>query len=584
MELTRSTVPITRCAIYTRKSVLGRFDPDYNSIETQRDICSAYIKSQAHRGWRELPARYDDLGQSGGTLERPAMRELISDMERGQVDVVVLYKIDRLTRSLRDFMRLLELFERHGVGFVSITQSFDTSDTLGRLVLNILLTFAQFEREMHADRIRDKQLAMKRRGLWTGGIPPYGYDVVEGRLVIKETEALVVRRIFSRFIATRSYGAVRRELEADGVRSKGHITRDGRVFGNSPIAHGTIHHIIMNPFCVGDVPSSEGPIRGGHEPIVDRATWDRAQAVRAERSAYRIHSGQSPNLLLGLIFDSYGRPMTVADGLSKGTRYRYYISNTPKWARTPPIRRVRANAERLEALVRNALADALCDRERVRAMLLQSGLHGPELDCLSGRGSELVHLLSPRDHGQAAIIIRALVGRVELGRDTVRLVLRNSQMERLLRHRGKRRFEQDQRFGSRHEPTSLLTIPVGMIRCQRQFILPADRETRPAKPNQKLLRLMNEAREAKRLREVERLPMTAIAVRLHQRTGSTAGRILRLNYLAPDIIDSIIKGTQPPTLTRKILLQSDLPLDWALQRRMFGFADQAPTQKSEERY
>jgi site-specific DNA recombinase len=226
-----------RCAIYTRKSVIGRFDPEYNSIETQHDVCSAYIKSQAHRGWRLLKERYDDLGQSGGSLERPSMQRLMHDIELGRVDVVVLYKIDRLTRSLRDFMRLLELFERYGVAFVSITQSFDTSDTLGRLVLNILLTFAQFEREMHSDRQRDKKIAMKRRGLWTGGIPPYGYRVVEGRLVVDETEAAVVRRIFERFIATKSYGAVRRELEADDVRSKTHVTRDGRIFGSSSIAH-----------------------------------------------------------------------------------------------------------------------------------------------------------------------------------------------------------------------------------------------------------------------------------------------------------------------------------------------------------
>lgn len=584
MELTHTPIPATRCAIYTRKSVLGRFDPDYNSIETQRDICSAYIKSQAHRGWRELPTRYDDLGQSGGTLERPAMGELICDIERGQIDVLVLYKIDRLTRSLRDFMRLLELFERHGVAFVSITQSFDTSDTLGRLVLNILLTFAQFEREMHADRIRDKQLAMKRRGLWTGGIPPYGYDVVRGRLVIKEAEASVVRRIFDRFIETRSYGAVRRELEADGVRSKAHVTKDGRVFGNSSIAHGTIHRIIMNPFCVGDVPTSEGPIPGDHEPIVDRLTWNRAQAVRGERSAYKIHVGQSPNLLLGLIFDAFGRPMTIADGVSKGTRYRYYISNTPKWARTPPVRRVRTNAQSIESLVRVTLADALCDRERIRAMLLQSGLHGPGLDTLAGRGSDVVHLLSTTDNRQAAALIRALIGRIEVGREAVHLILRNRQIERLLRRRSRGRFEQDQSFGSEHEPTSLLTVAVSAIRCQRQFILPTDRETRPPKPNRLLLKLIDEAREAKRLREVERLPMTDIAVRLHKRTGSTAGRILRLNYLAPDIITSIINGTQPPTLTRKQLLRADLPLDWALQRRMFGFHDQAPMQMGEERY
>ena len=573
-----------RCAIYTRKSVVGQYDPEYNSIESQRDICASYVRSQAHRGWRELSMRYDDLGQSGGTLERPAMRALINDIERGHIDIVVLYKIDRLTRSLRDFMKLLELFERYGVGFVSITQSFDTSDSLGRLVLNILLTFAQFEREMHADRIRDKQLAMKRRGLWTGGIPPYGYDLMHGRLVINDMEAAVVRQIFERFIATRSYGAVRRELESDGIRSKVHVTKYGRKYGDTPIAHATIHHIIKNPFCVGDVPTREGPIPGQHEPIVDRDTWERAQAVRMERSAYRIHSGNSPSILLGFIYDALGRPMTIADGMAKKARYRYYISNTPKWARKPPMRRFRANADRLETLVKATVTDVLCDREHMRSMLIEAGVHGPDLDTLGGRGSELVHLLSTKDNDRVAAMLKALVGRIEVGRDHIRLVFRNRELERFLRLNGKGRFKQEQQFGDAHEPTHLVNVPISMIRCQRQLILPTSTGARVTKPNHLLIKLLQEAREAKLLKEVERLPMTEIALRLHKRTGSTAARILRLNYLAPDIIDAIIDGTQPPSLTRKQLVRADLPLDWALQRRVFGFPEQAPMQLGEQRY
>ncbi|MDP9424259.1 MAG: recombinase family protein [Pseudomonadota bacterium] len=578
----RSTT--ARCAIYTRKSVIGQYDPEYNSTETQRDICSSYVRSQKHRGWRELPTRYDDLGQSGGTLERPAMQALISDIERGLVDIVVLYKIDRLTRSLRDFMKLLELFERHGVGFVSITQSFDTSDTLGRLVLNILLTFAQFEREMHADRIRDKQLAMKRRGLWTGGIPPYGYDIVQGRLVINEVEAAVVRRIFDRFILTRSYGMVRRELEADGIRSKAYVTKDGRKYGDTQIAHATIHHIIKNPFCVGDVPTSDGPIPGQHQPIIDRETWQRAQNVRLERSAYKIHIGPSPNVLLGIVCDALGRPMTIADGLAKGRRYRYYISSTPAWARKPPMRRFRANADRLESLVKTAVSDAICDRERMRSTLIQGGVHGPDLDRLGRRGVDLVHLLTTNDNDRTAALLKALVGRIEVGRDQIRLVLRNRQLERFLRWNGKGFFKQDQSFGNSHEPTDLLTVPLSVIRCQRQLILPTAGDVQPRRPNRGLTKLLDEAREAKRLNEVERLSMTQIASRLHKRTGSTASRILRLNYLAPDIIGAILDGSQPPGLTRKQLVHADLPLDWALQRRMFGFEERAPMQLNEQRY
>ena len=512
------------------------------------------------------------------------MDQLVRDIERGQIDVVVLYKIDRLTRSLRDFMRLIETFERYGVAFVSITQSFDTDDSLGRLVLNILLTFAQFEREMHADRIRDKQLAMRRRGLWTGGVPPYGYNLEHGRLVINEAEAAVVKRIFERFIATRSYGAVRRELEADDTRSKTFVTKAGRVFGNSSIAHATIHHIIKNPFCVGDVPTAEGQEPGQHQPIIDRETWNLAQKVRAARSSFKLHVGASPNVLLGFIFDALGRPMTIHDGKVKQTRYRYYHSSTPKWARQPHTRRIRVNADRLEAVVKSALADILCDRERLRTMLIEGGLHGAELDSLTARGSSAIDAFMRSDNERTALALRALLARVEIARDRVRLVLRSRQVERLLRHRGKARFRQNQRFGEAPEPTLLLNIPLSVIRCQRQFVLPTNHENRPKKANRHLLKLLDEAREAKRLVEEERLPIIEVAQRLHERSGSIAGRILRLNYLAPDIIASILDGTQPPELSRKQLVRADLPLDWALQRRMFGFVAQAPMQMGEERY
>jgi hypothetical protein len=242
------------------------------------------------------------------------------------------------------------------------------------------------------------------------------------------------------------------------------------------------------------------------------------------------------------------------------------------------------NADRLESVVKSALADILCDRERLRTMLIEGGLHGAELDSLTARGNSATDAFMRPDNERTALALRALLARVEVARDQVRLVLRLRQVERLLRHRGKARFRQNQRFGAAPEPTLLLNIPLSVIRCQRQFVLPTDHENRPRRPNRHLLKLLNEAREAKRLVEEERLPIIEVAQRLHERSGSIAGRILRLNYLAPDIIASILDGTQPPELSRKQLVRADLPLDWALQRRMFGFVAQAPMQMGEERY
>ena len=283
-----STVDITRvqrCAIYTRKSTDPQWDRDFNSIESQRDICAAYLTCQKHKGWGEVSQTDDDPGQSGVTLDRPALQTLLRDVEAGAIDVVIIYKIDRLTRSLADFVRLIDVFSRYQVSFVSVTQSFDTSDAMGRLVLNILLTFAQFERELIADRIRDKVAAMKRRGKHTGGPAPYGYDLVQRRLTVNAEEAAKVRSIFARYLELGSCHALCRELRAQGMKSKRWVSRSGRIRGGTLAGHGMIHHMLGNPIYIGRVPHKGESYPGEHEAIVDEQTWEAVQAQRVRQSA-----------------------------------------------------------------------------------------------------------------------------------------------------------------------------------------------------------------------------------------------------------------------------------------------------------
>ena len=264
---------LKRCAIYTRKSSEEGLDQDFNSLEAQREACAAYILSQRHEGWRELPDRYDDGGISGGTMNRPGLARLLAYVEAGRIDVVVVYKVDRLTRALSDFAKIVEIFDAAGVSFVSVTQAFNTTSSMGRLTLNVLLSFAQFEREVTAERIRDKIAASKRKGMWMGGLPPLGYDVKDRALVINDGEAETVRMIFRRYLDLGCVRALKAELDASGVVSK----RRANGSGGQPISRGALHALLRNPVYAGETRHKGERHPGLHAAILDRATWDAVQ-------------------------------------------------------------------------------------------------------------------------------------------------------------------------------------------------------------------------------------------------------------------------------------------------------------------
>jgi DNA invertase Pin-like site-specific DNA recombinase len=309
-----------RAAIYTRKSTEEGLDQEFNSLDAQRESCSAYIASQRAEGWIEVPDRYDDGGVSGATLERPALQRLLGDVEDGRIDIVVVYKIDRLSRALMDFARLVEIFEKHDVTFVSVTQAFNTTSSMGRLTLNILFSFAQFEREVIGERIRDKIAASRKRGMWMGGMPPLGYEVVRRKLVINEAQARNVRWIFHRFTEIGSATAMVKELKERGI-----TTRSGAV-----VTKGFLYRLLGNRVYIGEAVHKGESYPGEHAAIIDRTTWDKVHAILQESPRKRAGRtrAESPALLKGLLFGPDGAAFSPTHTRRRQKLYRYYISQS----------------------------------------------------------------------------------------------------------------------------------------------------------------------------------------------------------------------------------------------------------------
>ena len=354
---------VLRCAIYTRKSTERGLDLEFNSLDAQREACEAYIKSQASEGWRPTPKRYDDPAYSGGNLDRPALQRLLKDIDHGQIDVVVVYKIDRLTRSLTDFAKLVEVFDAKAVSFVAITQQFNTTTSMGRLTLNILLSFAQFERELASERVRDKIAASRRKGKWTGGSVPLGYDVKDKRLIVNPPEARTVRLIFDRYLALGSFQKLIAELDAKRVTTKKRAVA-GKVIGGIPFTYGPLAYLLKNRTYVGESGHNGTRYPGEHEAIVDKALFERVQLLMKSNTVRRTkRRHENGALLTGLLFDDRGNRMTPTYSVKNGVRYRFYVSSALLKGRKAQAGAVsRVPAADLEATVMNAI------RKKVREM------------------------------------------------------------------------------------------------------------------------------------------------------------------------------------------------------------------------
>ena len=526
-----------RCAIYTRVSTDQGLDQDFNSLDAQYEAASAYIKSQAHAGWTQIRSRYDDGGYSGGSTDRPDLQRLLEDIRARKIDVIVVYKVDRLTRSLADFAKLVELFDAHGVSFVSVTQQFNTTTSMGRLTLNVLLSFAQFEREVTSERIRDKVAASKRKGIWVGGNLPLGYEMRDGKVAVVEEEAEQVRFIFRSYLELGSVNALVRDLGERDIRTKFRKLSTGTTRGGIPFGRGSLYYLLGNRFYIGEVKYKNEILPGEQPPILDRALFEavRKQAL-AQWSHRNFARSKSNHLLAGLLYDDAGHPMVPTHATKAGVRYRYYAS-TPvlhgeaKTASAGSISRVPATE--VEDAVVKSLKDHLAEQHNGQTANAAS---------LNDRTS-LEHLVAAIEVHKDRLIVR-------LKSDT-----------------------EDEASG--HPDDRLLTIAWQKppSKRRRQILLPSTKsrsEVRPQHFERRAQLVSAIAKGRQWLDDVVSGRMTNVA-ELCARENCSVRQVnmtISLAFLAPNLVKAAIEGRLPRGIGIERL--RDLPSEWSRQFEVLG--------------
>jgi site-specific DNA recombinase len=553
---------VVRCAIYTRKSTEDGLEQEYNSLDAQYDACAAYALSQRHEGWTVVGERYDDGGFSGGNIERPGLVRLLADIQAGKVDIILLYKIDRLTRSLSDFARIVDVLDKAGASFVSITQSFNTTTSMGRLTLNMLLSFAQFEREVTGERIRDKIAASKRKGIWMGGPVPLGYDVIDRKLVPNVTEAETVRHIMDRYVALGSVKALVAELARDGYRTKVQIRTSTANKGGCPFRRGTLYHLLSNRIYLGEVVHKGVGYSGEHQPIVTIGLWDKVQQALAARSqgGTSKQSTRHPSLLVQLVRDGEGRLMTPSHTSIRNRRFRYYVTRPDKIEGTPAWR---VNAHDLERIVCAELVALLSDAQTIYSLAGPTGAQQTEQAVLKAR--DLAEQLTAGQSLTKQHILQALLSGVQLYDGHIDIRIDTSKLAATL-ELGQNSCPMDGPY--------IVTCQAVRVRRghELRLIIPSSAPPSLAvSRDEKLIVLLAEAHAAAEL--ILAHPELSLA-KIGAQQGKCRTRLSRLvalSCLAPDIVTAIVQGRQSPSLSARILMQLELPFDWAAQRAILGF-------------
>jgi site-specific DNA recombinase len=554
---------VRRCAIYTRKSSDEGLDQAFNSLDAQRDACFAYVASQKHEGWVLIDRKYDDGGFSGGSLQRPALKTLLADMAKGLIDIIVVYKIDRLTRSLADFAKLTEVLDKHEVSFVAVTQQFNTSTSMGRLTLNVLLSFAQFEREVAGERIRDKIAASKRRGMWMGGVVPLGYDVNNRKLIINEQEAKTVLYIFNQYLVLKSVQALKKHLDASGIRSKSHIRKDGTEHGGNFFFRGALYTILNNTIYRGLIPHKKQTFPGDHEAIISEELYQSVQAALSDQGPGEQAKVKraSPALLKGLAFDSKGNRLQPTHSSKHGRKYRYYVSG-------PMIRNAQTNpdglrvpASDLEMMVINAVATKLRDTKWLTSTFAGTS-NASELSPMIERAS----LLAKNVEQQTVLnddTLKRTISRVEVGKNAISIKLNmNCVVAALIAGAGAGHVDQAT------NNTVDLIVSGQFLRCGKQVrLVLGNDDTDQQNPDDRLIREIVRARRwFDDLSNGRATNITELAKRENCSAPYVSLKI-SLAFLAPDIVQSIIDGTQARSLTPERLKKAcPLPISWEDQR------------------
>lgn len=551
-----------RCAVYTRKSTEDGLDQEFNSLDAQYEACAAYALSQRHEGWVLVEERYDDGGFSGGNMQRPGLKRLLADVASGRIDIILVYKIDRLTRSLADFAKIVDVLDTAKASFVSITQSFNTTTSMGRLTLNMLLSFAQFEREVTGERIRDKIAASKRKGLWMGGPVPLGYEVDNRKLVPSAAEADLVVHIMQRYLDLGSVVELADELNAQGYRTKEQRRTSGPHRGGCIFRRGTLYHLLSNRIYIGQLGHKGSWFEAEHEAIVPTSLWDAVQAKlkdNASGSSRRIKAVQ-PSLLIGLVVDGDGRAMTSSHATKPGKRYRYYVTR-PDLVEGSPAWRV--NAHDLEQLVVERLAAHLADQQAI--IQLAGHVSADEIDRAFKAAAIKAAMLRGGSSQDRIAILTAIVAGITLHEDRIALILNQQGLTALL-------ALELQDIHASHE----ILLPVIKVRRghQLRLVIPGPDVARPVpvQRDEKLVALLAEAHAARQLVLGQPERSIAAIATTHGRCRTRLGKMVALSCLAPDIVTAIIEGRQPTTLTARALASMDLPLAWSEQRQLLRIA------------
>jgi len=563
-----SPPPQIRCAVYTRKSSDDGLDQEFNSLDAQFEACTAYIASQRHEGWRLLPSRYNDGGLSGGTLERPALQRLMADIDAGRIGMIVVYKIDRLTRSLADFAKLVERLDAAGCSFVSVTQAFNTSSSMGRLTLNVLLSFAQFEREVTAERIRDKITASKKKGLWMGGTVPLGYDPhpdpLRRELVVNSNEATTVQTVFQLYTELNSLRAVEDRAKLLGLTSKARISPQGKVTGGQSLSRGQIHYLLCNPVYRGLIRHKNTTYPGLHPAIIEEPLWDVVQASLQQASQRpRTHRASTSDLgigapgpaissgavLTGILRDETGDRLTPTHTLRHGRRFHYYVSNRLISGGTDPTGwRLSASA------VEQALATVLI-RHFENAVKSHNILTAPEASTAGQIAQQLTALVDDL-RNKGAQKLPDLLAAVTIGPRHLQITLCANALSEWL----------SVIPGACAAGFLAFRTPF-TIRRRGVEVRIATGDLTPA-PDPALLRILAQAHVWTEHLKTG-MPLADVA-----RAAGHSGAYIRtrapLAFFSPNIQKHILAGTQPPDLTLARLVSSKIPLCWIEQERLYG--------------